>query len=230
MQNIEYTNLLSKTLDTYINQYRSNKMLLIIVVSIDSQNYNMWKLSNMIFYLDFVNVITYDYVEYFDIVIAHQSNLYSSIYNDSQFTSFFTNVAIKYYINAEISIIMINLDMSFYDCVFQHTNNIRKSFHDVDENFFEKEIWDHKALFQSNAIEQINQQVRISYNWNEKKRLIISYDTITIFNMKVDYIKKNNLESDMFWELSENEQKKNNLIDNGSISILNIFCEINVKT
>ncbi len=118
----------------------------------------------MISYLDFVNVMTYDYVESFDTVTAHQSNLYPSIYNDSRFTPFFTDVAIKYYINAEISTTMINLGMPLYDRAFQHTNDMGKPFHDVDEGSFEKGIWDHKALPQSDAIEQMNQQVKVSYS------------------------------------------------------------------
>lgn len=94
----------------------------------------------MISYLDFVNVMTYNYIEFFDIVIAHQNDLYFSIYNDSRFTFFFINVVIKYYINIKISIIIINLNMFFYNRVFQHTNDMKKSFHDVNENSFEKEI------------------------------------------------------------------------------------------
>ncbi len=58
----------------------------------------------MISYLNFLNVMTYDYAEFFDTVTAHQTNLYSSIYNDSRSTPFFTNAAIKYYVNADVPI------------------------------------------------------------------------------------------------------------------------------
>ena len=46
--------------------------------------------------------------------------------------------------------------MSFYDRVFQRTNNIKKSFYDVDENSFKEIIWDYKILFQTNVLKQMN--------------------------------------------------------------------------
>ncbi len=83
---------------------------------------------------------------------------------------------------------MINLDMPLYGRAFQHTDDMKKPFHDVGEDSFERGIWNYKVLPHAGAVEQMNQQMRASYCWDEEKSLIISYDTIAISNMKVDYI------------------------------------------
>jgi chitinase len=204
-------------------------MLLFIVVSADSQNYKKLKLADMTIYLNFFNIMTFDYVDFCDIVAAHQINIYSCIKNNSRFTSFFTDAVINDYINADVSIKKINLSMSLYDRVFQRTNDMRRSFHDVDEDSFEKRIWDYKDLSQADVVKQMNQQWRISYSWNESKRLIVSYDIIATSNLKVDYIKKNKLDDGMFWELSEDRKKNDSLVVNVNFLIMIIVTVVNAN-
>lgn len=188
-------------------------MLLTVVSLADSLNYNKWKLDCMTPYLDFFNIMTYNYADFFSTVTAHQSNLYSSP-NNFQSTSFSTNVAIKDYVRADVSVHKINLSMSLYGRAFQQTNNMRQLFHGVGEDSFEKRIWDYKVLPLSSVIEQVNLQMRVSYSWDKARRLLVNYDTITASNMNIDNIEKYNLEDSMFWKLSENRNNNKSLISN----------------
>jgi len=114
-------------------------MLLIIASSAGSQNYNKLKLAEMASYLDFFNLLAYDYIGFFGNVTEHQANLYSSA-DILLSTSFFTDAAIKDYIKAGVSVNKITLSMPLYGCAFQQTNGMRKHFHDVSKGSFEKGI------------------------------------------------------------------------------------------
>lgn len=112
-------------------------MLLTIASSAGPQNYNKLKLAEMASYLDFFNLLAYDYAGSFDNVTGHQANLYPSADNLLS-TSFFTDAAIKDYIKAGVPANKITLGMPLYGRAFQQTDGMRKRFHGVGEGSFEK--------------------------------------------------------------------------------------------
>jgi chitinase len=107
-------------------------MLLTIASSAGSQNYNKLKLAEMASYLDFFNLLIYDYVGFFGNVTEHQANLYPSA-DILLFTFFFTDAAIKDYIKVSVLVNKITLGMPLYDRVFQQMNGMRKHFHGVSK-------------------------------------------------------------------------------------------------
>jgi len=114
-------------------------MLLTIVSSAGSQNYNKLKLAEMASYLDFFNLLAYDYADSFGNVTEHQANLYSSADNLLS-TPFFTDAAIRDYIKASVPVNKITLSMPLYGCAFQQTDDMKKCFHNVSKDSFEKDI------------------------------------------------------------------------------------------
>ena len=113
--------------------------------------------------------------------------------------------------------------MSLYDCVFQQTDSMKKSFHSISKDSFEKNIWDYKVLSQTDTVEQMNQQMRVSYSWDGVKKIIVSYNTLATLNVKVNYIKNNKLDEDMFWKLSRDRNDSDSLIVNVSILIIKLL-------
>lgn len=167
----------------------------------------------MVTYLDFFNLMAYDYAGSFANVTGHQANLYPSTEN-SPSTPFCTESAIRDYIKAGVPADKINLGMPLYGRAFQRTDGMGKLFHGVGEGSFEKGIWDYKVLPQAGAVEQMDQQAGASYSWDGAKKIIVSYDTLAMSNAKVDYIKKNKLGGGMFWELSGDRKDSGSLITN----------------
>lgn len=65
--------------------------------------------------------------------------------------------------------------------------------------------------------------MKVSYSWDEVKKIIVNYDILTTLNAKVKYIKNNKLDKNMFWELSENRNNSDSLIINISILIMKLL-------
>lgn len=141
-----------KFFDEYTIRPKIKKMFLIVNSSAELLYYQIWKFDHMISYIDFFNIMIYDYVDFVNIIITYQINLYSLFINNIQSILFFTNAAVRNYIKTDVSTHKISLNMFFYERAYQQTNDIKKSFHDVDEGFFEIKIWNYKMLFQSNVI------------------------------------------------------------------------------
>lgn len=197
-------------------------MLLTIASPAGSQNYNKLKLAEMAPYLDFFNLMAYDYSGSFGNVAGHQANLYPSTDN-SPSTPFSTDAAIRDYIKAGVPANKITLGMPLYGRAFQQTDGIGKPFHGVGEGSFEKGIWDYKFLPQAGAVEQMDQQVGASYSWDGAKKVIVSYDTLATSNAKVKYIKNNKLGGGMFWELSGDRNDSGSLVANVSILTMELL-------
>jgi len=130
-------------------------MLLTIASSAGSQNYNKLKLAEMAPYLNFFNLLAYDYTGSFGNVTGHQANLYPSADNLLS-TPFSTDAAIRDYIKAGVPINKITLSMPLYSRAFQQMNGMGKRFHSVGEGSFEKNIWDYKVLPQAGTVEQMD--------------------------------------------------------------------------
>jgi len=191
-------------------------MLLTIASPAGPQNYNKLKLAEMAPYLDFFNLLAYDYAGSFGNVTGHQANLYPSA-DILLSTPFSTDAAIRDYIKAGVPANKITLGMPLYGRAFQQTDGMGKRFHGVGEGSFEKGIWDYKVLPQAGTVEQMDRQVGASYSWDEARKIIISYDTLASSDVKVHYIKNNKLGGGMFWELSGDRKDSGSLIDNVSL-------------
>lgn len=192
-------------------------MLLTVASPAGPSHYQIWKFDRMVPYIDFFNIMAYDYADPLNIITTHQANLYPSLINSTQSTPFSTNAAIEDYVKAGVPTHKISLGMPLYGRAFQQTDGMGKSFHGVGDGSFEKGIWDYKMLPQSGATDQFDQEVGASYSWDKTKRILISYDTIAASNMKVDFIKKHKLGGSIFWELSGDSKNNKSLISNVSI-------------
>ena len=190
-------------------------MLLTIACPAGPQNYNKMKLAAMGPYLDFFNLMGYDYAGSWDTVSGHQANLYPSTGNP-RCTPFSTDAAVKDYIKAGVPADKIIVGMPLYGRAFQQTDGIGEPFHGVGEGSLENGIWDYYVLPQAGAVEQIDQQAGASYSWDGTKRTIVSYDNLATSSIKFDYIKNNKLGGGMFWELSGDRKKNGSLVANVS--------------
>ncbi|KAL9628715.1 MAG: hypothetical protein Q9164_007166, partial [Protoblastenia rupestris] len=188
-------------------------MLLTIAAPANPQDYKQLKLAEMILYLDFLNLLAYDYAGSWNPTTGHQANLYqSSIYPKS--TPFSTDAALKDYIKAGITPDKINLGMPLYGRSFQHTDGLGNPSYGVDKGSWQPGVWDYKVLPPAGAVENIDQQANASYSWDISKRIVVSYDTLAISNAKVDYIRSNRLGGGMFWELSGDRNDSYSLVAN----------------
>ena len=190
-------------------------MLLSIASSAGPEKYNKLKFSELTPYLDFYNLLAFDYAGNWSSVSGHAANLYTSTRFPSA-TPFSTDAAIKDYINAGVPPEKINLGMPLYGRDFQHTDGMGRPFRGVGKGSWDPEVWDYKALSQSGALVLFDNTANASYSWDETNKIVVSFDVWNVSNAKIQYIKDQRLGGAFFWELSGDKSGCESLVVNVS--------------
>ncbi|KAJ5588747.1 hypothetical protein N7537_011425 [Penicillium hordei] len=174
-------------------------------------NYYKEHLARMDQYLDFWNLMAYDYAGSWDTVAGHDANLHPSNGNPGS-TPFNTDQAIDYYTSHGVAPHKIVMGMPLYGRAFSDTNGLGQAYSGVGVGSWENGVWDYKALPRPCCVVTNLDQEAASYCYNSRSRLFISYDTPEIARKKGEYIKSKGLGGGMWWELSGDKQGDESLI------------------
>ncbi len=151
-------------------------------------------------YLDFINLMTYDY--YPSKVASHHTNLFTSSYYPSENSA---DRAIKAYINAGVPPSKIVMGIAFYGKNLKLTENSEIGLGDSiasSANHFGKGFTYLKdSLVNKNGFVAFkDDEAKAPYLFNRDTKQFISYDDEWSVANKCDYVLKNKLGGVMFWE------------------------------
>ncbi|KAL4889158.1 glycoside hydrolase superfamily [Aspergillus ambiguus] len=193
---------LREELDDYSKNHGNGKHFLLTLASpAGPTHYSVLKPAEMDRFLDYWNLMSYDYSGSWDQTAGHSSNLYASPTNGES-TPFNTDQAINYYVSHGVPSRKIILGMPLYGRAFADTDGPGSPFHGVGEGSWEPGVWDYKALPRggSHVTEQCD--IVAAFSYDSERRTMISYDTPSITKMKGRYIKAKQLGGAMWWESS----------------------------
>ena len=190
-------------------------MLLTVASPAGPSHYNVMKLGAMAGYLDFFNLMAYDYAGSWDATSGHQANLYKSNSNPTS-TPFNTDQAVKDYIAAGVPASKIVMGMPLYGRAFESTDGPGKTYSGVGQGSWENGIWDYKVLPKAGATEKMDSEAGATYSYDSSSREMISYDNKAMSVIKKDYIKNKGLGGSMWWETSADKSGSDSLI--GTVS------------
>ncbi|KAK4693140.1 chitinase, partial [Lecanoromycetidae sp. Uapishka_2] len=209
-----FVHLLKQTraaLDASETQRGDGKMLLTIACPAGSHNYEKLYLKDMDKYLDFWNLMAYDYAGSWDTQAGHQSNLFPSEKNPAS-TPFSTVKAIEYYLSHGVASSKIVMGMPLYGRAFASTDGPGRPFSGAGEGSWEQGVWDYKALPQKGASETNDVGIGASWSYDPQKRLMVSYDTKKMASQKANFAKDRSLGGAMWWESSGDKSGDESII------------------
>ncbi|KAL9631882.1 MAG: hypothetical protein Q9164_005653, partial [Protoblastenia rupestris] len=160
----------------FVHLLKESRVTLTLHPTKGPQNYQKLHLKAMSPYLDFWNLMAYDYAGSWDTTAGHQANIYPSTSNPSS-TPFSTSTAIKAYVAAGIPPSKIVIGMPLYGRAFTNTAGPGKSFQGVGEGSWEQGVWDAKVLPKPGAKEQWDEEAKASFSYDAGKKVMISYDS-----------------------------------------------------
>ncbi|KAL1867067.1 Chitinase 4 [Diaporthe australafricana] len=203
-----------QALDNYAAQYAPGYHFLLTIASpAGPQNYNTMQLSAMSTYLDFFNLMAYDYAGSWDNTSGHQANLYAASDSGNALAAkYSTDRAVSDYIAAGVPASKIVLGMPIYGRSFESTAGIGQPYTGVGSGSWENGVWDYKALPKAGASVITDAKAGATYSYDAASQELISYDTPAMVATKVSYLKSKGLGGSMFWEASADKNDSSSLL------------------
>ncbi|RAK97577.1 endochitinase 1 precursor [Aspergillus ibericus CBS 121593] len=194
-----------RELDRYATRYLQGKRLLLTVAApCGASNYTKLRMREMDQYLDFWNLMCYDFAGRWDERAGHMANLYSSrSATGSGATPFNADEAITAYLSSGIKPRKLIFGMPLYGRAFENTDGPGHPFQGVGEGSWENGVWDYKHLSGEGRGEVVvDSGLGASWSFDAGKRKMVSFDSVEVAALKGDYIAGRRLGGAMWWELS----------------------------
>ncbi|KAH8435411.1 glycoside hydrolase family 18 protein [Aspergillus melleus] len=199
-------------LDRYSERSAAGKKFLLTVASSAApSNIQMLNLAAMDRYVDFWNLMAYDYAGSWDSTSGHTANVYADPAHPTD-TKGNTDSAINSYIKQGIRSDKIVLGMPLYGRSFMNTKGPGMPFQGVGKGTWEAGVWDYKDMPPIGSRQHDDERLIASYSYDGSTRTMISYDTPTVALWKANYIVARHLGGAMWWESSGDKTNDESLI------------------
>ncbi|CAG8517824.1 8556_t:CDS:2 [Diversispora eburnea] len=193
-------------LDNYAKEIEERiPFLITAAMPCGPDNYNKIPLEEFSKYVNYLNLMAYDFSGSWSEITGHQSNLY-----DFLGIPLSVNKAVTDYLKSRVPKNKIVIGIPMYGRAFENTEGIGAKFNGIGSGSFEPGIYDYKVLPRDeNSKEIYIEQLGASYSYNPVTKELITYDSPQVIGEKIKFIKDKKLNGVMFWDLSSDLSTNN---------------------
>ncbi|TEB38309.1 glycoside hydrolase [Coprinellus micaceus] len=157
---------------------------------------NMHKLhvKEMDRYLDFWNLMAYDFAGSWDSIANHQANMFGPPISAAD--------AVDFYHSKGVRKDKLVLGIPLYGRSFTNTQGPGSPFSGVGPGSWEAGVYDYRALPLPGSYVHRDEGRLASWSYNYDTKEMVSFDNEEVAHWKGEYIKHEGLGGSMFWELS----------------------------
>ncbi|KAF8658256.1 hypothetical protein AX16_002032 [Volvariella volvacea WC 439] len=200
---------LRHALDVHSRRKWANyKFLLTIAAPCGPDNYKKLHIHEMDQYLDFWNMMAYDFSGSWDQIANHQANIYNGTINASE--------AIYYYIDHGVARHKIILGIPLYGRSFMNTQGPGTPFSGIGQGTWEQGVYDYRALPLPGSYMFRDEKAMASWSYDYNKKEMVSFDNEEVAQWKGEWIREEGLGGSMFWELSGDKGSKREGMEGGA--------------
>jgi chitinase len=153
-------------------------------------------------YLDFINIMTYDFHGSWTPTTGHHTNLYESPLDTSGLSS---RKAVEYHLDAGVPAEKLVLGVAFYARGWSGVSPVQNGLYQPYESDIPSVSYSMLAenfIDKNGYIRHWDDDAKAPYLWNQTKRIFYTYDDEQSLRYKTEYIKEQGLTGAMYWEHS----------------------------
>jgi len=174
------------------------------IASADREYFDHTEMDKLQVYLDWINVMAYDFFNSLTPTTGHHAGLYRAA--PAAPTDRDADASIKQHLAAGIPAEKLVLGVAFYGRGFTGVKPVDSGLNQRYERFEAahdySELAD-KLIGKQGFVRHWDDRAKAPYLWNGTSRTFISYDDPQSIGIKAQYVKAHHLGGMMFWELSE---------------------------
>ena len=198
---------LLKTVREQLDAASRDGRYLLTIASADREYFDFTEMDKLHVYLDFINVMTYDFFNSLTPTTGHHAGLYASPYAAP--TDRNADASIKQHLAAGIPADKLVLGVAFYGRGFAGVKPEHRGLNQPYERFEAAhsyaELVD-KFIGHSGFVREWDARAQAPFLWNAQTRAFITYDDPQSIAVKAEYVRKHRLGGMMFWELSQDSR------------------------
>jgi len=174
------------------------------IASADREYFDHSEMDKLHVYLDWINVMSYDFFNSLTPTTGHHAGLYGAA--TALPTDRYADASVKQHLAAGIPSDKLVLGVAFYGRGFTGVKPIDHGLRQPYERFEGPHDYSElaaKFIGRQGFIRYWDDRAKSPYLWNSTSRTFITYDDPQSITIKAQYVKEHHLGGMMFWELSE---------------------------
>ena len=174
------------------------------IASADREYFEYTEMSRLHVFLDWLNIMSYDFFNSLTSTTGHHAGLYASEFATP--TDRNADASVRQHIAAGIPPHKLVLGVAFYGRGFAGVkpthNGLNQPYARYEGDHSYTELVD-KLIGKEGFVRYWDERAKAPYLWNEAAKTFITYDDPESIRAKADYVRAKGLGGMMFWELSQ---------------------------